>query len=130
MSQWIDLAKSIRHQLAHIEEAVEERSLPQDVLDEVKSAVDHCRTSLWAAAIFGDDQGDQGATAMLVEARLQRTAEMCVHLQADVAAGRIVDATGRVRLCRRVLQDTVDALGNVKQLTVPESSGELQVRPN
>ena len=130
MSNWIDLAKTIRRQLAHIEEAAEEKSLPEDVLDDVKAAVDHCRTSLWAAAIFGDAESDHGVTAMLVEARLQRTAEMCVHLQADVAAGRISDATGRVRLCRRVLQDTIDALGNVKQLTVPESTGDLHVRPN
>ncbi len=118
--EWLQLANRIRRELSRIEEAAAARALPNDVVDDVKSAVDHCRTSLWAAAIFGALENSDDAAAMLVEARLQRTAEMCVRLQADVVAGRIGDATGCVRLCRRVLHDTVAALDSVKPLSAAE----------
>jgi len=58
------------------------------VLEDLKGAVDHLRTTLWAAMSAGSDDPD-ALNAKLVSLRLQRAAEICRQIRLDIDASEV-----------------------------------------
>lgn len=87
-TDWLLEAKAVRAQLAKIERAAVDGGVPAEAIAEVKSAVDHCRTTLWSASIAAGD-AESVRTAALLAARLARVQEMCDRIVDEVAAGRV-----------------------------------------
>lgn len=48
---WTAEIETMKARLAAIESAATAANIPQLVMEEVKSAIDHCRTTLWAAMV-------------------------------------------------------------------------------
>ena len=86
-TDWLREAKAVRAQLENIERAAVDGNVSPEAIAEVKSAVDHCRTALWAATAAGDAESVR--TAALLAARLARVQEMCDRIVDEVAAGRV-----------------------------------------
>ena len=58
------------------------------VLEDLKSAVDHLRTTLWAAMSANTDDPDV-LNAKLVSLRLQRATEICRQIRLDIDANEV-----------------------------------------
>lgn len=86
---WSHEAWEMRTRLSAIESAANSASIPPPIVKELKSAVDHCRTALWAASLAAQDGQGYESTALILSARLQRIQEMCERVKDDVAKGRI-----------------------------------------
>lgn len=103
------MVETIKERIGEVETAAGEGRIPPDVATEVKSVVDHCRTTLWGV-IAGASSDAQEAYTAIAAARLQRTGEMCQKIQEDVAAGRIGADTPGVSTCYAFLVSAEKAL--------------------
>jgi hypothetical protein len=86
---WSREAQAVEAQLGLIEQAAVEGVIPPEAMTAVKSAVDHCRTTLWAAATASSSDADSARTAAILAARLARVEEMCNRIVEEVAKGHI-----------------------------------------
>ena len=112
---WSQEAWEMRSRLSAIESAANSASIPAPIVKELKAAVDHCRTALWAAALAAQDTEGYESTAIILSARMQRIQEMCARIQDDIAHGRVwketpglgrfVATLGETERCLRSLID-------------------------
>jgi len=86
---WVRETQVIKTQLANFERAAVEGVIPPEAITEVKSAVDHCRTTRWAVVTASSSDADSARTAAILAARLARVEEMCNRIVEEVAAGHI-----------------------------------------
>jgi len=121
-TDWMREAQAAKTQLGVIERAAVEGVIPPEAMTDVKSAVDHCRTTLWAAATALSSDADSARMAAILAARLARVEEMCNRIVEEVAAGHIwmgtaglgrfvatLDATERC--IRSLLEESASAQG-------------------
>jgi hypothetical protein len=111
----------MRTRLSAIESAANSASIPAHIVKELKSAVDHCRTALWAASLAAQDTKGHEANALILASRLQRVQEMCQRVQDDISNGRVrketpglgrfVATLGETERCVRSLIDQSAAGG-------------------
>jgi len=85
---WITRAQALNSELAKIEEAAANGSIPSEAITKMRHGVDHCRTALWAAVV-GSSQSECESKAAILASRLARVQEMCNRIVEEVAAGRI-----------------------------------------
>jgi ABC-type methionine transport system ATPase subunit len=85
---WATEVAQIKSSLAVIESAAASAVIPPALLAEVKSAVDHCRTTLWAV-VLATTNDNYESTALILASRMQRVQEMCGRVQEDVTQGRM-----------------------------------------
>lgn len=85
---WLRETQALKAQLANIERVAVEGEIPPEAIAEVRSAVDHCRTTLWAAATASSSTESARAAAILA-ARMARVQEMCNRIVEQVAAGHV-----------------------------------------
>ncbi len=85
---WFTQIARMKEGLALVEEGATARVIPADGLTELKSAVDHCRTTLWAALLAVQTDAN-ASTAMILATRVQRIREMCERVQEDITEGRM-----------------------------------------
>jgi hypothetical protein len=104
---WTAEIETIKARLAAIESAAAAASIPQLVMEELKSAIDHCRTTLWAAMV--STQTTYEGSSLIVAARIQRVQEMCCRIREDVTAGRVWKDTPGIAACHASLADTQEA---------------------
>ena len=74
--------------MEEIDKRLQGAPLPMAVLEDLKGAVDHLRTTLWAAMAANTDDPDVLASK-LVSLRLQRAAEICRQIRLDVDANEV-----------------------------------------
>jgi hypothetical protein len=72
--------------LAAVESAATAANIPPLVMEELRSAVDHCWTTLWAALLA--TQTTYEGTSAIVVARIHRVQEMCGRIREDVTEGQ------------------------------------------
>jgi len=104
---WSTKVEAIRMSLDAVESAATAANIPPLVMEELKSAVDHCRTTLWAALLAA--QTTYEGTSAIVVARIHRVREMCGRIREDVAAGRIGRDAPGIAACHASLADTQEA---------------------
>jgi hypothetical protein len=104
---WTTTVEAVKASLAAVETAATAANIPPLVMEELKSAVDHCRTTLWAALLAA--QTTYEGTSAIVAARMNRVQEMCGRIREDVAAGRIGRDTPGIAACHASLADTGEA---------------------
>jgi hypothetical protein len=80
--------QQLRAKLEEIDKQLQSGPLPMAVLEDVKGAVDHLRTTLWAAMSARTDDPDV-LNAQLVSLRLQRAAEICRQIRMDIDASEV-----------------------------------------
>ncbi len=85
---WVLETKTLKAQLANIERAAVEGVIALEAIAEVRSAVDRCRTTLYAAATASCSTESERAAALLA-ARMARVQEMCGRIVEQVAAGQV-----------------------------------------
>ncbi len=83
---WVGRAETVKGELVAIERAATQSAIPPDVITQLRSAVDHCRTTLWAVVTAS---GQEGREAAILAARLARIEEMCARVVDEIAAGRV-----------------------------------------
>ena len=88
-TDWMREVQAVKTHLGAIERAAVEGTIPTEAIAEIKSAVDHCRTTLWAAVTAAASDADSARTATILAARLARVEEMCNRIVEEVAAGHI-----------------------------------------
>ena len=115
---WTAMVEAIKQRIADVENAANDGKLPPFVVSEVKSVVDHCRTTLWGVMVGTELDSREGYTA-IVTARLQRIGEMCQRIQEDVAAGRIGSDTPGVATCYAFLVAAERALRALPKSAAP-----------
>jgi len=76
----------LRAQLEEIDKRLQRDPVPIALLEDLKGAVDHLRTTLWA--VMSDDRPD-AVTSKLITLRLVRAAELCRQVQLDIDASEI-----------------------------------------
>ena len=106
---WTAMVDTIKEQIAEVEAAANDGRIPPFVVSEIKSVVDHARTTLWGVIVGTEGDPHAGYTA-IVTARLQRIGEMCQRIQEDVSAGRIGADTPGVSTCYAFLVGAEKAL--------------------
>jgi len=84
----IEQVRQLRAQLEEIDKRLQGAPLPMAVLEELKDAVDHLRTTLWAAMSANTDDPNVLASK-LVSLRLQRAEEICRQIRLDVDANEV-----------------------------------------
>jgi len=99
--------RQLRAQLEEIDKRLQGAPLPMAVLEDLKSAVDHLRTTLWAAMSANTDDPDVLASK-LVSLRLQRAAEICLQIRLDVDANEVDINSVELPKLREALQLTAD----------------------
>ncbi len=110
MSDWQSQAEDIKLRLEQIGLAAKKGIVPDLLVDEVKDAVDFCRTSLWAAQVSASQGHGTDAATLLIEARLHRVTQMAGSLVEDITVGRLPKKTRGAAECLAQLRDTVAAL--------------------
>jgi hypothetical protein len=110
MSDWQHQAEDIKLRLEQIGIAAKKGTVPDMLVDEVKDAVDFCRTSLWAAQVSASQAHGTDAATLLIEARLHRLAQMAGSMVEDVTVGRLTKKTRGTTECLTQLRDAVTAL--------------------
>ena len=110
MSDWQHEAEDIKLRLEQIGLAAKKGTVPELLVDEVKDAVDFCRTSLWAAQVSASEGHGTDAGTLLVEARLHRLCQMAGSMVEDVTVGRLSKKTRGAPECLNQLRDAVTAL--------------------
>jgi hypothetical protein len=104
---WIAEIEIMKGRLTAIESAAAAARIPLLVIEELKSAIDHCRKTLWAAKT-STETTYEGSSA-IVAVRIKRVREMCCRVREDVAAGRIWKDTPGIAACHASLADTQEA---------------------
>jgi hypothetical protein len=104
---WTAELDIIKARLAAIESAAAAASIPQLVIEELNSAIDHCRKTLWAAKV--STLTTYGGSSAIVAVRIKRVQEMCCRIREDVTAGRIWKDTPGIAACHASLADTQEA---------------------
>ena len=110
MSDWQTQAEDIKMRLEQIGQAAKKGIVPDLLVDEVKDAVDFCRTSLWAAQVSAGQAHGTDAATLLVEARLHRLTQMAGSMAEDISVGRVSKKTRGAAECLKQLRDAVSAL--------------------
>ena len=85
---WSFETQTVKARLSSIEKAAVAGEISAEVIGEIRSAVDHCRTTLWGATA-AITNATQGAAAVLLTARLLRVQEMCDRIVEEVRVGRV-----------------------------------------
>lgn len=84
----VDQVSQLRRVLGEAESELNWGVVPQAVLEDFKTAVDHIRTDIWAALSTRYTEQYKIA-ADIVRFRLKRTAELCQQIKRDLDAGEI-----------------------------------------
>ena len=84
----VEQVRQLRTQLEEIDKRLQGAPLPIAVLEDLKGAVDHLRTTLWAAMSANTDDPNVLASK-LVSLRLQRAEEICRQIRLDVDANEV-----------------------------------------
>jgi hypothetical protein len=84
----IEQVRQLRTKLEEIDERLQSAPLPITVLEDLKNAVDHLRTTLWAAMSANTDHPD-ALNAKLVSLRLQRATQICRQIRLDIDASAV-----------------------------------------
>lgn len=119
---WNVRAEALKGELASVENAAAAGQVAAEAMSELKRAVDHCRTALWAATITSSD-AQHASDAALLAARFVRVQEMCERIVEAVAAGRIWTGTpglGRFLASLEATERTVRPLLDESVPTAPE----------
>jgi hypothetical protein len=98
--------RQLRAQLEEIDKRLQGAPLPIAVLEDLKDAVDHLRTTLWAAMSANTDDPDVLASK-LVSLRLQRAEEICRQIRLDVDANEVDINSSELPKLREALHLTV-----------------------
>jgi hypothetical protein len=93
--------------LEEIDKRLQGDPLPMAVLEDLKGAVDHLRTTLWAAMSANTDDPDK-LTSKLVSLRLHRAAEICLQIRLDVDANEVDISSAELPKLREALHLTVN----------------------
>ena len=80
--------------------------MPVALLEDLKGAVDHLRTTLWAVISASADDADALASK-LISLRLQRAAEICRQIRLDADAGELSIDCAELPKLREALHLTV-----------------------
>jgi len=99
--------QQLRAQLEEIDKRPQGAPLPMAVLEDLKGAVDHLRTTLWAAMSANTDDPDVLASK-LVNLRLQRASEMCRQIRLDIDANEVDINSVELPKLREALHLTVN----------------------
>jgi len=81
--------------------------VPVALLEDLKGAVDHLRTTLWAV-ISANTDDPEALTSRLVSLRLQRAAEICRQIRLDADAGELTIDCSELPKLREALHLTVN----------------------
>ena len=93
--------------MEEIDKRLQGAPLPMAVLEELKDAVDHLRTTLWAAMSANTDDPDVLASK-LVNLRLQRAAEICRQIRLDVDANEVDISSAELPMLQEALHLTMN----------------------
>jgi hypothetical protein len=93
--------------LEEIDKRLQGDPLPAAMLEDLKSAVDHLRTTLWAV-ISADTDDPDALTTKLISLRMQRADEICRQLRLDVDAGEMDINSADLPKLREALHLTVN----------------------
>ena len=98
--------RQLRVKLEEIDQRLQGDPLPAPVLEDLKGAVDHLRTTLWAAMSANTDDPDV-LTSKLISLRLQRAADICRQIRLDIDAGELDINSAELTKLREALHLTV-----------------------
>lgn len=101
--------RQLRTQLEEIDKRLQGSPLPIAVLEDLKAAVDHLRTTLWAAMSANTADPDV-LTSKLISLRMQRAAEVCRQIRLDIDAGDLDINSADLPQLREALHLTVNRL--------------------
>ena len=118
---WVQESKTLRGQLSNIERGAVEGVIPPEAIAEVRSAVDHCRTTLFAAATASCSTESQRAAAILA-ARMARVQEMCGRIVEQVASGEVWMGTAGLGRFVAALDATERTLRQLLEESAPPQS--------
>jgi len=93
--------------LEEIDKRLQGDPLPAAMLEDLKGAVDHLRTTLWAAMSANTDDPDV-LTSKLISVRMQRAADICRQIRLDVDAGDLDINSADLPKLREALHLTVN----------------------
>jgi len=99
--------RQLRTQLEEIDKRLQGDPLPAAMLEDLKGAVDHLRTTLWAAMSANTDDPDV-LTSKLISLRMQRAAEICRQIRLDIDAGDLDINSADLPKLREALHLTVN----------------------
>ncbi len=105
---WTTEAQELTARLRAVETAATTASIPPQIMAELKSAVDHCRTALWATMVA--PQSPYESATAIIASRMTRVEEMCRRMIEDVTNGRIWRDTPGIAACHTALADAQKAL--------------------
>ncbi|MGO9211193.1 MAG: hypothetical protein ACLPXM_20055 [Terriglobales bacterium] len=103
----IEQVQQLRAQLEEIDKRPQGAPLPMAVLEDLKGAVDHLRTTLWAAMSANTDDPDALASKV-ASLRLQRAAEICRQIRLDIDANQVDINSAELPKLREALHLTVN----------------------
>jgi len=88
-----------------MDKKLQSEPLPAAVLEDLKNAVDHLRTTLWA--LMSDDSPDV-VTSKLITFRLIRATEICRQVQLDIDASEVGINSPQLPKLRETLRLTME----------------------
>lgn len=88
--------------------------MPLAVLEDLKEAVDHLRTTLWTAMSAATDNPDTLASR-LVNLRLRRATEICRQIRLDVDANEVDISAEELPKLGEALHLTVERVDRLMQ---------------
>ncbi|HMK28801.1 MAG TPA: hypothetical protein VK473_03885 [Terriglobales bacterium] len=95
---WVERVQELQRELEQVEKEVPTAGIPNVILDDFRRALDHLRNTIWAVTTVREKNAEQ-VTLAVVNSRIQRTAEMCERIMADIEASRIaMDSPNVVKL--------------------------------
>jgi hypothetical protein len=98
---------AMRATVQSIEVKLRQGDLPQDGLDDLKSAIDDARLRLWAVISAA---GSPEPEAMMLRFRLRRATEICRGMTADLEAGTLGTHQRELIELRDAARDMADRL--------------------
>lgn len=98
--------QQLKKDLEEVEAKLQGEALPLPLLEDLKDAVDHVRSTLWAAISSKGDPYAAGVT--IVRLRLKRTAEMCRQIILDIDANEITVDSHELSVFRDALKASED----------------------
>jgi hypothetical protein len=103
----IEQVQQLRVKLEETDKRLQGDPLPMAVLEDLKGAVDHLRSTLWAAMSAKTDDPDV-LNAKLVSLRLQRATQICRQIRLDIDASAVDINSVELPKLREALDLTVN----------------------
>ena len=97
--------QQLKAQLEQIDNKLQTEPLPIVALEDLKNAVDHLRSTLWALMT---DESPDAVTSKLITFRLVRATEICRQVQLDIDASEIGIDSPHLPKLREALRLTTD----------------------